>query len=133
MKLWGENIKGINYECFLTLHSISFLTNWTKSEIGYFDKKDWTKIQYSKQIFNTIDFPQNKVISRLFTNLFHDENILGVLHSLLNNRETWIIGMYRGTKIQEESFNDFLMASLFWYKSRWKPWFSADYIGNMQS
>ena len=57
---------------------------------------------------------------------------LGVLYSFLNNRETWIIGMYRGTKIQEESFNDFLMASLFWYKSRWKPWFSADYIGNMQ-
>ena len=125
-------------------HSIlyHFLTNWTKSEIGYFDKKDWTKIQYQKQnyyIFQfgeqnfNIDFPQNNLNSRMFTNLFHDQNILGVLHSLLNNRETWIIGMYRGTKIQEESFNDFLMASLFWYKSRWKPWFSADYIGNMQS
>ena len=61
-----------------------------------------------------------------------DRNTFGE-YSFLNNRETWIIGMYRGTKIQEESFNDFLMASLFWYKSRWKPWFSADYIGNMQS
>ena len=60
-------------------HSILYhsLTNWTKSEIGYFDKKDWTKIQYSKQNYISqfgkqnfnIDFPQNNVNSRMFTNL----------------------------------------------------------------
>ena len=62
--------------------------------------------------------------------LWVDRNTFGE-YSFLNNRETWIIGMYRGTKIQEESFNDFLMASLFWYKSRWNL-DCADYIGNMQ-